>query len=190
MNYKDYFDWASKLIVFAATAFGLYKAYIEFRNAQRWKKAEFLAKEAKDFFSDLNVTRALKFLDYREHDIVVLGSELPNKGTIHFNQDLLLKSWAVDKPIDQFSPEELLIRNIFDEFLTKLSYFNYYLDTNLITLNDLRPYLGYWVNIIGNPQSGKRSNTVLRQIWKFIEYYEYNAVASLVKKFGYNPDFS
>lgn len=187
----DYvFEFISKSSGFIIAAFGFYKAYIEFRDAQKWKKAEFLAKEAKEFFTDKNVVRALKFLDYREHEIPVLDAEISKYKTIKFNQDILLRAWSVDRPIAEFSQEELIIRNITDDFFTKLSYFNTYLDTKLINLEDLRPYFIYWINILGNSKSGKRSKTVMRQLWIYIDYFEYSSIRELVNKFGFLPNFT
>lgn len=182
-------EFSLKVIGIPIAIWSFIRAVLEFRNAQRWKKAEFLAKEAKEFFADKNVTRALTILDYRENDLPVFNAEIPGITHIHFNQEILLKALSIDKNVEEFSAEDRLIRQIVDEFLTKLSYFNRYIDTKLITLEDLKPYLKYWINILGNPNSGKRSRTVMKQLWAFIDYFEYDEVRSLVNRFGFEPDF-
>jgi hypothetical protein len=190
MCFEINFDTLSKVVAFSTAVFGLFRAFAEYRNTQRWKKAEFLAKEAKEFFADPNVKRALIILDYRENDIPVYNGELAGQVTsIHFDQGILLKALTVKDVVETMSPEDRLIRQIFDEFLTKLSYFNRYIDTKLITLDDLMPYMRYWMNILGNPDSGKRSRTVMKQIWEFIDFYEYDDVRSLTRKFGFEPVF-
>lgn len=68
INFNQIIESVIKYGGIAGGLFGFYKSFIEYRNAQKWKKAEFLSKEAKEFFADKNVSRALLFLDYREND--------------------------------------------------------------------------------------------------------------------------
>lgn len=169
--------------------FGFYKSFIEYRNAQKWKKAEFLAKEAKEFFADRNVSRALLFLDYKENDIPVYDNEIEGKKSIHYNNELLMRSLDPERNITEFSQEEVLIRKIFDDFLTKLGFFNHYLESNLVTLKDIIPYLGYWVDVLANPNKSKRNKYLMNRIWLYIDKYSQDDVRKLVNLFGLNPDF-
>lgn len=172
-----------------AGLFGFYKSFMEYRNAQKWKKAEFLAKEAKEFFADKNVSRALIFLDYTQNDIPVYENEIEGKKSLRYNNELLMLAFGEERHITQFSQEELLIRKIFDDFLTKLGFFNHYVETKLITLDDLRPYLGYWMDVLANPNKSKRNKPLMNQIWQYIDKYSQDDVRKLAVSFGLNPVF-
>ena len=189
INWNQIIENVIKYGGIAGGLFGFYKSYIEYRNAQKWKKAEFIAKEAKEFFADKNVSRALLFLDYKENDIPIYDNEIEGKKSLHYNNDLLMRSLDPEKNITEFSQEETLIRKIFDDFLTKLGFFNHYVETNLIQLKDLIPYLGYWMNILANPNISKRNKYLMNRIWQYIDKYSQDDVRKLANRFDLNPDF-
>ncbi len=181
--------WLIQSVSIVAVLIGLYKSFIEYRNAQRWKRAEFVSKEVKEFFADKNVSRALIFLDYRENDIPVYENELEGKTTLRYNNEILLSALDTEKSIEDFTAEELLIRKIFDDFFTKLGFFNHYLDTKLVDIKDIKPYFDYWMNLLANPQKSYRNKKVMHQIWLFIEKFNQNEVKILAHKFKFNPNF-
>ena len=189
INWNQIIENVLKYGGIAGGLFGFYKSFIEYRNAQKWKKAEFIAKEAKEFFADKNVSRALLFLDYKENDIPIYDNEIEGKKSLHYNNDLLMRSLDPEKNITEFSQEETLIRKIFDDFLTKLGFFNHYVETNLIQLKDLIPYLGYWMNILANPNKSKRNKYLMNRIWQYIDKYSQNDIRKLANRFDLNPDF-
>lgn len=189
INWNQIIENVLKYGGIAGGLFGFYKSFIEYRNAQKWKKAEFIAKEAKEFFADKNVSRALLFLDYKENDIPIYDNEMEGKKSLHYNNDLLMRSLDPERNITEFSQEEALIRKIFDDFLTKLGFFNHYVETNLIQLKDLIPYLGYWMNILANPNKSKRNKYLMNRIWQYIDKYSQNDIRKLANRFDLNPDF-
>lgn len=185
MDIKDiveYAGWTGGFVVFV-------KSLIEYQNAQKWKKAEFLSKEAKEFFADKNVSRALLFLDYRENDIPVYENEIEGKKVLHYGTELLMNSFDSKKEISSLTTEEKLIRRIFDDFLTKLGFFNHYIDTKLINEENLKPYLGYWLMVLGSSEKSFRNSVLMSRIWEYIDELNQNEVRTLVKRFGYEPDF-
>src|SRR2546429_1260550 len=54
------------------TACALVFGYFQYRKADRWKRAEFLAKEMKGFFSDPDVRNVLMMIDWAERRINLL----------------------------------------------------------------------------------------------------------------------
>lgn len=185
MEIKDiveYAGWTGGFIVFV-------KSLIEYQNAQKWKKAEFLSKEAKEFFADKNVSRALLFLDYRENDIPIYENEIEGKKVLHYGTELLMNSFDSQKEISSLTTEEKLIRRVFDDFLTKLGFFNHYIDTKLINEENLKPYLGYWLMVLGSSEKSFRNPVLMSRIWEYIDELNQNEVRILVNRFGYEPDF-
>ena len=78
------------------------------------------------------------------------------------------------------------IRIIFDRFLDKLSLFQQYIDAHLIEINDIRPYLLYWIEIISDPNRRISKIKFKIALWKYCKYYHFDDVIKLFKLFGYN----
>ena len=164
----------------------LMKAILEYQKAQKWKKVEFVAKEMKEFFSDYSVKRALTLLDWNAR-IIYVKDEL-GKGieSVYIDDDILMQSWRhhSELPDGKFTKVEALVRDIFDDFLSKLGTFNHYLKTDLVEKEDLKPYLIYWIDMIG--KKGRKNEAVLSALWNFIDQYGYTDVQELCDKYGYN----
>jgi hypothetical protein len=163
---------------------GLCKAIVEYTKAQRWKKAEFLAKEVKEFFADTNVQRALLMLDWNIVYIPLFENEIEGKKTFLFEDNMLISALKHHNESD-FNSEETVIRQTIDEFLFKLGMFQNYIDSKLIAKKDIEPYLSYWINLIGDINTDRKAAQCFKQLWNFINYYEYKAVIKLLKSFGY-----
>jgi hypothetical protein len=189
MNFIEKLEFFAKYIGGFITIYGLIKGYIEYRNAQKWKRLEFLAQEMKDFFSNPCTQRMMKVLDYRNGELFVLPTESDDLKKISFDQDILLSGFSIGKTVNELTAEDRILRAIIDGFLDNLCNYNRYIETGLITKDDLWHYLKYWLNILGNPESGKRSKTVMKQIWAYIDHFNYTDVRDLIQKFGMNPEF-
>jgi hypothetical protein len=187
-------DIALKGLTFIVSIFLLYKAYKEYFKTQDWKKAEFLAKEFKDFSADFDVIRAQYMLDWNnrqislkefEQDIIYANSD-KKYSFIKFDDTLLFKSLSNHCTVDGFTNEELLIRDIFDNYLMKLGLFNQYIENKLVDVKDVRGYLKYSICIMGDMNNKQKEKELKLQIQQYIQTYENNDVASLFKKFGFN----
>ena len=151
------------------TSLTLLKGIVEYQKTQKWKKLEFIAKEVKEFFADFNVKRMLLLLDWNMLDLPIKEGEITtNAKTIKINDDILFSAWQHHEASDGFPELETLIRVIFDEGLSKLSLFNQYLKTGLMEENDLKPYLIYWIDIIGKAENGRKSSKHIEQLWEYI----------------------
>ncbi len=179
------FDNIIKFLTLAVGVVGLFKVLLEYTKAQKWKKAEFLAKEVKEFFADANIQRALLMLDWNIIDIPLFENEIENKKSFLFKDEMLINSL---KHHDEtyFTDEESIIRQTFDDFLFKLGMFQNYIDSKLISKKDVEPYLSYWINLIGDLSRKRKDEQCFKQLWKFTNYYEYKPIIKLLKSFGYN----
>src|SRR4051812_8365932 len=90
---------------------------IQYRHAQRWKRAEFVAKEIKEFKNDPAIRNALLMLDWNERYIELFPNrEDPIKRSVLVNDDLLCRALAPlpDKSAarlhEDFKEEEIAIR--------------------------------------------------------------------------------
>lgn len=163
------------------------KALYEYNKTQKWKKNEFLAKEIKEFFLDRDVKKALLIIDWNRIDIPLYDNEIPSntERSIFFIDEVHLSNSLSIDPNSEFSDEETIIRKSIDEFLVKLSMLQNYVDNNLFTTDDLKPYLSYWLNMIGDKHKARKNPIYIEKLWEFIKRYEYNQVVKLLKNFGY-----
>ncbi|MDQ8015104.1 MAG: hypothetical protein REI96_21845 [Flavobacterium nitrogenifigens] len=164
------------------------KAIIEYKKTQKWKKNEFLAKEIKDFFADREVKKTLLILDWNRIDLPLYDNEIPENNTrsIFYIDEIHLANSLSTEPESVFTDEETIIRKSIDEFLVKLSMFQNYIDNKLITTKDLKPYLEYWINMIGDRNKAQKNPMYIENLWKFIKRYEYSQVIKLLKSFDHN----
>ncbi len=163
----------------------LLKGIYEYTKAQRWKRAEFVSKEIKEFFSDADVRRALIMLDWNRNVIELLPNEIEGKTKLAFEDSLLESALGTHKEGRTFSFEDAVIKKIFDNFFDKLIIFSNYIKAGLITVPDIRPYLSYWIEILSDDNNGRKNEALRKQIWKYIHEYGYVEVKQLCEAFGF-----
>lgn len=175
-----YIDWelcfkiAALVISLAVFIKGIY----EYTKAQRWKKAEFVSKEIKEFFNDFEIKRALVLLDWNSNDLELKPSEMAGRSKIHFTDNLIESALHTHKQVPTFTDEEVIIKAIFDTFFERLTMFYNYIETKLIEAKDIKPYLIYWINILADDNNDRKPQNVRKQIWIYIEEYGYSRIRS------------
>src|SRR3954451_13882681 len=91
--------------------FGLY----QYRRNQIWRETESVANQAKAFFADEGVRKALKILDW-EKRFVDLS---PDKPAILVTRDMLRDALKYGPDATRFTHEGAAIRDIFDTYFTR-----------------------------------------------------------------------
>jgi hypothetical protein len=159
---------------------------IQYRHAQRWRRAEFVANEMKEFKADPMVHNALLLLDWNERAVELFPSEAdPNRHSICIKDQAIAAALVPHVARCDFTPVEIALRDNFDRFFDRLERFEYFLEAGLVTCKQFAPYLSYWLDILGNENSGRKSPEVVRALWVYIDFY-YSGVTSLLRRFGYN----
>lgn len=179
MEWESKIDLTLKAIAIVVSTVVIVKGIYEYKQAQRWKKLEFLSKEMKDFFNDFNVQRALVIIDWTSTKIELLKSEIGTEDKLYFDDDLIFSALQTHKNSTTFSKEEFIIKKIFDQFFDKLSTLENYIESGLINTNDVLPYLNYYINILANPKNKRKSEKLRTQIWNYVDEYDFANVKSL-----------
>ncbi|EFK36258.1 Uncharacterised protein [Chryseobacterium gleum] len=181
------FEKFIKIATFITTIVLAVKALLEYSKSQKWKRNEFLAKEMKDFFSDRDVKKALLILDWNRIDIPLYENEIPSnkERSIFFVDETHLENSLSVSPNSEFNDEETIIRKSIDEFLVRLSTLQNYIDNNLFTTKDLKPYIIYWMGLIGDKNRANKNPIYIEKLWLFIKRYEYSQVIKMLKNYGY-----
>ncbi len=163
----------------------LLKGIIEYTKAQKWKKAEFLAKEIKEFYADVEIQKALKMIDWDYCKIRVTGEDAGKVEIISIKPKKLILALRHHSKDGHFSQDEVQIRHIMDHLFFKLSLFQNYVDTSVVKKVDVKRYLNYYVKIIADKQSDRRDDDFREAIYTFLVSYGYKDVLRLFESFGY-----
>ncbi len=152
-------DIVEIIVSVLGTGFGLFtlwRGIEQYRKDQKWKRAEFVVKEIKEFNSDPAVKKAMLMLDWNQRKIVLSEEE---EISIEMIDKVLCKALVSKTYKDEeggFTREESLVRDTFDTFFDYLERFDSFIETGLVTKEEFSPYLSYWLNILGNKNSGRK----------------------------------
>lgn len=183
----------------AAVAFAV--GLFQYRRAQAWKKAEFLAGEMKDFFENLRVQRALLLIDWGVREIDLLENQPDGHNCVRVTREIqtsalrphiLLGGAGSDPEIFTlngkagFDRGEAAIRDCYDAFLDGLERFASYAKSGLIDASSLRPYIGYWIEDIASPTEDLDDAAWCAALLTYVAFYRFNDVLWLFDAFGMN----
>lgn len=182
-------DWIAIFGVFAGMI-AFFSGLYQYIKAQQWKKAEFVAKEIKEFEAEPQINIALQMLDWnsREYDLLRKSSEAKKK--VFITDESLCKALVPHtEKSSGFDPNQVIIRDIFDQLLDSFEKFEHFIQSGLVSHNDFKPYLFYWIEIIGNRDSGRKPEEFYTRLWAYIDFYGYNGVQSFIKRFGFDISY-
>ncbi len=132
----------------AIAPFLIMQGLIEYSENLKWKKAEFVAKEVKEFISHPKVVAVLQMIDWSERYIdIYQDKEKKEVKVTHLSLAYALR-YHKTGPIP-YSRDEQAIRDLIDFFFDRLTIFEHYINAELITANDLKFYFKYWFDYLG-----------------------------------------
>jgi hypothetical protein len=165
----------SALIAIVTLAFGVWQYW----KAQKWKRAEFVAAQIKEFEGNPLVRCATKMLDFPNETISVQGRN------IEYDETMLAATLPHEDLIPTSTPVQADIRLAFCDFFDGLERMHHFVQTGLISAEHLTPYLLYWFRRFSTTRYA--SEEFLDSIWTFIDGYEYTGVRQLAEDFGFQP---
>ena len=151
------------------------KAIVEYVKVLKWKKSEFLSKEIKDFYSDETIGMICKLLDWNARKVEINGE------VVKINDIFLESALLTHRKKAKFTEHEATIRDKFDYFFDRLSYFNIYIENNLVSEKETLRYLSYYLDILVKP--GRKDKKLVDEFNEYIDYYEFENVKSLLYKY-------
>jgi hypothetical protein len=156
-------------------------ALLEF-TSRRIAERKKLASELFDKFkTNVDTILATQMLDWiKEFDLGVDRDGQPILARV--NTELLIESLKTLDEKRYFPPVEERIRKVFDGFLTELEMLNSYVESGMLKDKDLRPFIGYWIDLMNGAGAFIRPN-LAEQLARYLEYFDYRGVLSLMKRF-------
>lgn len=189
---KEAREWVAILLTFFVILGGLY----QFMQAQRWKRAEWVASETKVFLSDPEVKNALHMLDWNGRILPTHGNVNMREDTFVFHFEMLMSALYSSSTLPmrpgtnqprKYTAEELVMRDCFDRMLDGLERFQVFVESGLVSTSELKPYLSYWIRLIGDDKDNPRKpRRIVRRLWVYIDEYGYQGVQKLCLAFGHD----
>jgi hypothetical protein len=183
----------SKFIVSIIGLLGAAIAFIvglgQYRRAQEWKRAEFLANEIKELLADPKAANAFMMIDWGARRIKLDPNEKPTLVTYRMQSKALLphtfaqgggdvviessNASIEEANLRSFRPDEALIRDCYDALLDRLDRLGSYLETGLLSASDMRPYLGYYID-----ELAARTNDPTEALWNLFSSLTCTSITS------------
>jgi hypothetical protein len=188
-------------LIGAAAAFIV--GLIQYRRAQQWNRAEFLANEIKDLLADRKAAAALTMCDWSSRDINLPTTD-DSKDVKRTRVDRELQSQALlphtfpessqyggdQMRTDEQAEAEALIRDCFDALLDRFDRLGSYLRLQLLTVENMRPYIGYYADDIAAPTTDAKDAFWCVCLPTYIHVYHFQDIPLFFSRFNHDirPD--
>jgi hypothetical protein len=168
------------LIATVGGGFALWRWTID----QRWRRVQYAHELVEKFFIKDNTKLALRLLDTSGYQELRTLSGDGEKEPFTITEELLISSLLTLQQQAMFEEPQFTIRLILDEFFTDLCKFQHHIEAKLIKVEDVQPYLVYWIKSINGygPIYGKNLAT---QINAFLKSFDYDPILKLSESMGY-----
>ena len=171
-------------------------------RTEKWKRAEFLAKEMKEFLATPRVQKTLLLIDWGYREIQLIEDRPADESrvivtrqmqTMGLRPHVLLAPGGSDPELftvddgvsgEGFSQPQAAIRDCYDAFLDGLERFASYVKTGLIDVPSLRPYIGYWIDDISSLTENADDAAWCAALLTYISFYRFEGVLWLFDAFG------
>ena len=167
-------------LALAGAVVGFCVALYQYRVAQRWKRAEWVAGEMRAFLDDAWVRVACTLIDWGARR-VHLPPESPEEVLVTDDEIGAALVHHRERP-GGFRPKEALNRDTFDRFLDGMERCAAHVQSHLVSASDFAPYLSYWAFHIENAKVGDTSVDRLVQLKTFASEYGYAGALLLISE--------
>ena len=173
-------------------------------RTEKWKRAEFLANEMKEFFANPRVQKALFLIDWGSRELQLIEDRPPVESRILVTRSMQTMALRPHVIADRtgsdpelfsgsdgvsdtgFTQPEAAIRDCYDAFLDGLDRFASYIQTGLTDVRSLRPYIGYWIDDISSTTENADDAAWCAGLLTYISFYHFDGVPKLFEAFGYD----
>jgi pimeloyl-ACP methyl ester carboxylesterase len=187
-----------------ALTYGVY----QYRQSHRWQRLTFVRQAIQDFEQDPEIRNALRILDFEEYRDYPLPATATEPASSFRASDELLYAALADhkertrekqaldesRQAGELTADELhryrienTLRDWFNKLLNGLEHFGYFVDSGLCTASELKPWLLYWLRLIGDAGCRRDgASKVYDQLYNYIHNYGFSGVQRLFERYGYH----
>lgn len=156
-------------------------------KAEKWKRGEFIAAQIKDFEADRKIQLSMAMLDWSNRRLCFQSDECDKATLIKVNDALLSSALLPHTVAGGYYSDEMTIRDCIDHYLDMLMRIDNFVTTRLIKVDELRPYIKYWIKLTAGKMRGHHSDEVFVLLLNYIQEYDFEGAARLIRAFGYDP---
>lgn len=154
----------------------------------RWRRAKFVSELMEKLFAKPKVRTAMLLLDYNSIGLDECGQFAPDRSKANYRIDdaIIVRGIADHNTLsesDSFDSQEMLCREAFDAFFHELQTLNAHVTNKLISVDDLTPYLDYWIRLLACPQLGRKPPEFYTAVARFAHVYGYEGAVKLCRGF-------
>ena len=173
-----------KAFAFCGAAAAFIVGLVQYRRAQQWKRAEWVAQEMKALFADPIVQAALMMIEWGTRRIPLYPGRPEDKDRyVSLTNEAVSRALMLhDERSDGFSELEADMRAAFDKLLDGLERFAAYVDTGLVELSDLKPYLKFWAVHLCRPGKPRTPDHRVTRLTAYMDHYGYDGAHNLLKR--------
>jgi hypothetical protein len=182
---------------------------LTYLRTEKWKRAEFLANEMKEFFSNSRVQKALLLIDWGCRNIQLLEDRPADQSRVVVTRQMQtmalrphilmerasslieysgsdVETFVTDEAMSAvgFTQPQAAIRDCYDAFLDGLERFASYARTGLIDIGSLQPYIGYWIDNIYSRTDDPDDAAWCAALLTYMRFYQFDGVLWLFDAFG------
>ena len=161
---------------------------VQYKRAQDWNRAEFVAAEMQDFESKLEVRQAMRIVLWDGRSVRLFPERLPGQDSVVVTDEML---GSALRPPDStpgataYSDDLAQISDYFDVFFDGLERFGHFAEAGLVDKIDLEPYLDRWISVLGD--TSREKPRILRT---YVHCSGYSGVEHLIDLWGSQPTTS
>ena len=131
------------------------EAQRQYQRAQDWKRLEFIAKEMRMFVDKAEVRNAIDMMSWLYKSIEFFpDSKLPARNFYErVHCDNVNSTFTKLNQCEGMSVLETVISETFEIFFQEVERLNGFIETGLISPEELRPYIYFWVDLLNSPET-------------------------------------
>lgn len=147
----------------------------EYSQDLKWNRNKFMLDEI-DKFRSIESTKIMeKILDWNGINVDVHGTE------IYVNDEILFDALQTHDVKQKYNKDEVLLRNLFDEYFDNITKLIYMCETKMISSKNFKLFMSYWLDILSSKNKNKPKK-VHDQILKYLEYYRFFTLKNYLLK--------
>jgi len=169
------------LVATAGGAFALWRWMVD----QKWRRVQHAQSLIEKFHEKENTIKVFEILDTVGDVDFESDNNSKKKVTINVTDKFLIGALSTFDQKDENEDDELIVRGILDGFFEDLSAFQSHIEAGLIKVQDVQPYLEYWMGELTG-QGRVRTAAFAKQVAMFLKYFGYKRVLTLGTNMGYS----
>jgi hypothetical protein len=176
----DLKEVATLAFAVAGGSFALWRWTVD----QKWRRVQYAQSLIKEFLENKSVAKACEVIDTDGDVLFEIEGKPKKRRNINVSNKFLLRSFTTFTEKEENTYDEIAIRDVFDELFSRISVFQSHIDTGLIKLRDVRPYLEYWIKELSG-HGNVHSQEVAAKIRKYLQFFGYSQVLLFARDMGY-----